>query len=258
MDKGTPIKPPVSKSRIELSATFMFLPLSSLPASSVRRAASVNNIALKKDKDKVASELKAIKAKYGQLSDEDIAELQALKERRALAGDDDGGDGKTPESKRTREELAAKMQQQLREQLKTEREKWLQSEYTPVERERDEWRTKWKEERLSNRLKELGLKGGVFPDELETFIELVIYKRHFDLDEDGNPIFLQDGDPSPISAEKAISETLREKYKRFYESPAQGGSGSQPGPKGHRSAVDWHKLSPAERIAYGRKTTARA
>lgn len=45
---GTPINPPVSKSLMPSSAAFMLALVSSLPASSVRLATSVNSIAARK------------------------------------------------------------------------------------------------------------------------------------------------------------------------------------------------------------------
>jgi hypothetical protein len=93
----------------------------------------------------------------------------------------------------------------------------------------------------------------VFREELDTFVDLILYKKLFDLSEDEDVIFIQDGDPSPITSEKAINETLREKYKRFYESPAQGGSGSSGGGKRRNSGVDYSKMPATQRLEAARK-----
>lgn len=210
-----------------------------------------NSATLKKEKDKLKSEYEAFKKKFADWSDDDAQAFADWKERRALTGGENEGD-----PRKATEELAAKYQQQL----KAERARWDQAkdaETKTLQGERDEWKTKWKTERLSNRLKEYAVKSGVFPEELETFVDLVLLKGLFDLSEDEDVIFMQDGMPSAISAEKAINETLRERFKRFYEAPTQGGSGSQAGRASFRQSVDWHKLPATERMAYGRKTSAR-
>lgn len=212
---------------------------------------------LKKEKDKLKAEYDTFKKKYADISDDDLPAFLEWKERKALTGDETG-EGNAKDGKKAAEDLAAKYQLQL----KAEREKWERSkkeEISPIQAERDEWKAKWKNERLSNRLKEYAIKAGVFPEELETFVELIVFRGHFDLSEDEDVIFLQDGDPSAIPAEKAINETLRERYKRFYEAQTQGGSGSQAGRSGSRGSVDWHKLPVEERMAFGRKPiTSRA
>lgn len=208
---------------------------------------------LKKEKDKLKAEYEGFKKKFADIADEDLPTFLEWKERKAL-----GEDGNTGDEKKSAEAIAAKYQQQL----KAEREKWEAAkakELADLDADRKGWQSKFRNERLSNRLKEYAIKAGVFADELETFVDLMVFKGHFDLSEDDDVIFMQDGSPSAITAEKAINETLRERYKRFYEAPTQGGSGSQAGRSGSRSSVDWQKLSPEERMAFGRKQpTARS
>ncbi len=215
-------------------------------------ALKVNATNLKKEKDKLRAEFDGFKKKFADISDEDLPSFLEWKERRALLGDDaeqDTGEGK---SKKSAEDLAKVYQAQL----KAEREKWERSkadEINPLKDAVSEWQGKWKAERLTNRLKEYAITAGVFKEELDTFVDLMLFKRLFDLGEDEEVIFLQDGDPSPISAEKAINETLRDKFKRFYEAPAQGGSGSSGGGKRRSNGVDYSKMSASQRMEAARK-----
>lgn len=208
-----------------------------------------NAAALKKEKDKLKAEFEFFKKKFADITDDDLPTFREWKERKSLL-DDEGDTGM--DGKKGAEALAAKFQGQL----KTEREKLEKAkaeEVASVKASAEEWKGKWKTERLSNRLKEYAVKAGVFAEDLETFVDLVLSKNLFDVSEDEEVIFLQDGEPSAITAEKAINETLREKYKRFYEAPAQGGSGSSGGGKRRSNGVDYSKMSASQRMEAARK-----
>ncbi len=204
-----------------------------------------NAAKLKTEKDKLKTEYDNFKKKYADITDEDLPTFLEWKERRALSGDD-------PDDKKAVEGMAAKYQQQL----KGEREKWetnKKTEVSAVETERDTWKGKYRTEKLSNQLSQYAVKAGVFADEIENFIDLVLLKGHFDLSEDDDVIFMQEGAPSAITAEKAINEILRERYKRFYEAPAQGGSGSTGAGKRRSTGVDYSKMSATQRMEAARK-----
>lgn len=206
-----------------------------------------NAAALKKEKDKLRAEFDAFKKKFDGIADDDLPTFREWKERRALTGDDDD-----PGDKKSAETLAAKYQQTL----KAEREKLEKAkaeEVAAVKSAADTWKNKWKSERLSNRLSAYAAKAGVFAEDVETFVDLLLSKNLFDIGEDEEILFLQDGQPSAITAEKAINETLREKYKRFYEAPAQGGSGSSGGGKRRNNGVDYSKMPATQRLEAARK-----
>lgn len=207
-----------------------------------------NAAALKKEKDKLKADFEAYKKKYADIGDDDLPTFREWKERRALTGDDDDGTGT---DKKSAEALAAKYQQTL----KAEREKFEKAkseEIATVKASADEWKDKWKTEKLSNRLKEYAIKAGVFTEDINELVDVWITKRLFDVSEDEEVIFLQDGEPSAITAEKAVNEVLRERYKRFYEAPAQGGSGSSGGGKRRNNGVDYSKMSASQRMEAAR------
>lgn len=208
-----------------------------------------NAAALKKEKDKLKADFEAYKKKFADIGDDDLPTFREWKERQSLIGDD-GDAGGT--DKKSAETLAAKYQQTL----KAEREKLEKAkadEVAAATRAADEWKGKWKIEKLSNRLKEYAIKAGVFAEDMDELVDVWITKRLFDVGEDEEVIFLQDGEPSAITAEKAINETLRERYKRFYEAPAQGGSGSSGGGKRRNNGVDYSKMSASQRMEAARK-----
>lgn len=208
-----------------------------------------NSIKLKQDLDRARQEREALKKKYEGITDEEIEAFKAKKEAEQLGADPDDKTKKP-------EDLAQKYQQQLtaeRQRLQAAKDQEIQAKDKDIA----EWKGKYEQERLSNRLKELAANAGVFTAELQTYVEFLIYKGHYKLNENDDVVFIEDGTESVISADKAMSEKLRERYPRFYESATQGGSGSQ-GSKGNgRKDVDWKNLSPTERMAYGRKQKAR-
>jgi len=209
-----------------------------------------NNADLKKEKDKLKKDYDEHKKKYSDFSDEDFESFKEWKERQALDGAGDGNvDGKKPDD----------LHKHYREQLKTEKTKW-QTEKTTELAEKDkaigEWRDKYRREKLVNNLTAWAAKADVFDDEIETYVDFLIFKGHFGLtEEDEIAYFDKAGDttPSAIAPEKAISEQLKERYGRFYRSSEKGGSGSQNTSPGKSGGTDWRKLPPAERMAYGRK-----
>lgn len=221
-------------------------------ADIIAAGTKANAAALKKEKDKLKTEFEAFKKKFADIGDDDLPTFREWKERRALTGDDDDSGG----DKRSAEALAVKYQQTL----KAEREKFEKAkteELATVKAAADEWKGKWKTEKLSNRLKEYAIKAGVFTEDINELVDVWITKRLFDVGEEEEVIFLQDGEPSAITAEKAVNEVLRDKYKRFYEAPAQGGSGSSGGSKRRNNGVDYSKMSASQRMEAARKAGIR-
>lgn len=210
--------------------------------------------------DKKNRELLAKIAKSKDLDDGDIERIKKLKakperlsafEQWLEAEDEDGGGEGDPSKKKTDDPVT-----RYREELKAERKKLEAQKATELEAKDKtigEWQAKWKAERLSNNLRQFALDAGVFKEDLETFLDLLVFKNHFDLSDDGDVVFLKDGEPSATSPDKAMAEDLRKKYPRFYEAQTQGGSGADGGGKALPRGTDWHKLSPEERMAFGRK-----
>lgn len=213
-----------------------------------------NQTDLKKEKDKAKAELDALKKRYADISDDDFKAFSEWRERKEIEGDDDGGNA--GDGKKRADDLHKRYQ----DQLKSERGKWESTKAAEVaekDREIAEWRSKFEQEKLTNRLTALCAKAGVFDDDLETFVDLMIYKGHFGLVDD-EVTFLEDGEPSTTTPDKAIAEKLKEKYPRFYQAADRGGSGAQQAQGAGRSQVDWKKLSPADRIAYARRQNTKA
>lgn len=213
--------------------------------------------------DKKNRELLAKIAKSKDLDDADIERIKKLKakperlsefEKWLEANDSDGGEtegddpgkAKKPEGERERyqQELVAQ-----RKKLEAQRLAELESKDKVIA----DWQQKWKGERLSNTLRRLAIDSGVFKEDLETYLDLLIFKKHFDLTDDAEVVFMKDGEPSATPPDKAMAEDLRKLYKRFYEAELQGGSGADGSGRGSLKGTDWHKLSPEERMAFGRK-----
>lgn len=208
-----------------------------------------NNTDLKKEKDRLKADYEAFKKKFADLSDDDLKTFNEWREKQTP--NDGDPDGKKPED----------LHRKYQEQLKTERNKWQlekTNELSAKDKEITELREKYRREKLTNRLTAWAAKAGVFDEEIETYVDFLIFRGHYGLTDDDEEVayFANAGDePSAIPPEKAMTEQLREKYGRFYRSQEKGGSGSQNGNAGRSGGVDWKKLSPAERMAFGRKTT---
>jgi hypothetical protein len=219
-----------------------------------------NSVALKAEKDKLKREYDEFKKKFADFGDDDLKAFAEWKERQSLGGDDDdAGEGDDTKKK---QQKADDLRRLYQDQLKTERQKLTAQKDAEIAQERkdkEEWQGKFRRERLTNRLTMLAAESGVFKEELETFVDLMLFKKHFDLTDDEEVVFIENGEPSAITPEKAMAETLYERYGRFYQSRQKGGSGSTGGGAGRGDNVDWKKLPPEERIAYGRRhNTARA
>ena len=215
-----------------------------------------NQADLHKEKAALKRELDTMRKQFDGLTPDEIAAMRARKDAALLDGDDSES-GQKPPADKSAEELRLKYQAQLkaeREKLSAEKER----EVTEREKRIQELETKYKQARLRGGLETMALEAGVYKTDLDTYIDILLMRGLYDLSEDddgtGKPqlVFIEGGAPSAVSAEQAMRETLREKFPRFYEAEIQGGSGSRGG-IGGRPPVDWHKLPPEERIAYGRR-----
>lgn len=78
--------------------------------------------------------------------------------------------------------------------------------------------------KLTVPIRDAAAKAGVMAEDME--VVLLDTAGYFDLNEDGKPVVLQDGEPSEITLEKFFNTLYREKRPKFYAASGASGSGA--------------------------------
>lgn len=149
----------------------------------------------------------------------------------ALAKARAGGD--TAEVERLRaelDELKTKAGGDHKPDVESLRKKWDAEAATArqaIETERDAARRELRTLRLDGKLREAALAAGVRKTAIEDLLEVT--RRHFDLDDKGRVVVLDDdGDPSSKTMERFF-ETLKDGKPWFFEGAPGAGTGARPG-----------------------------
>lgn len=128
------------------------------------------------------------------------------------------------------EELKGKAAGESKPDVEALRKKWDAESATrlqAIERERDQSRAELRQLKLDDRLRLAALDAGVRKSALEDVLEVT--RRHFDLDDKGRVVVLDDdGDPSSKTVEKFF-EGLKETKSWFFEGAPGAGSGTRGG-----------------------------
>ena len=137
--------------------------------------------------------------------------LARLQELEAKGGAGDGGD------------LA-----KFRQEMKAETQKLLDQQKAAYEKQVSEADAKYRKVALTDRLKSLAVKHGVFPELVDDAVSLNAHR--FDLNESGEPYLKdKDGDPSTTSPEKFWAEVYKQERPHFYQGTGTSGSGGRGG-----------------------------
>lgn len=108
--------------------------------------------------------------------------------------------------------------------------------------------------KLTVPLKEVALKAGVLPDDVD--LALMETAKRFRLDDSGRiQVLDEDGDPTTDTPERFFKEIYREKRPKFYQATGAGGSGATPGSKGAPGAkvmkrTAFESLSAADQMKF--------
>lgn len=94
--------------------------------------------------------------------------------------------------------------------------------------ERERMDAELKHYKLTVPLKEIALKAGVLPDDVD--LALMETAKRFRLDDSGKILVVdEDGDPTTDTPERFFKEIYREQRPKFYAATGAGGSGAKPG-----------------------------
>lgn len=170
--------------------------------------------------DKLAKQ-KDVVAKFEKFKDLDLDEFEEFIESRKQQADGNGGQqpqgGKPADDAalRTLEKQLKKLQSKLTEDGQT----WQQ--------EREKLTGELRHYKLTSPLKEIALKAGVLPEDLD--VVLLETARRFRLDDNGKIVVLDDdGDPTTDTPEKFFKDIYRLQRPKFYAATGAAGSGAGP------------------------------
>lgn len=178
----------------------------------------------KKNSELIGKEkqLKAELAKFEKFKDLDLDALEEFFEAREQ-GQQDNGKGKpdgeqSPDLRRLNKQI-----EKLQGQLKQNEATW--------QMEREQMVAELRHYKLTVPLKEIALKAGVLPDDVD--LALLETAKRFRLQDDGRILVVdEDGDPTTDTPERFFKEVYRDMRPKFYAATGAGGSGAAPGAKG--------------------------
>lgn len=192
----------------------------------------------KKNSELIGKEkqLKAELARFEKFKEIDPDELDEFIESRNNPPADKGKQGETPNNDAETRKLLKQIEK-LQKRIDDESAGW--------QTERDQMVAELKHYKLTVPLKEIALKAGVLPEDVD--IALLETAKRFRLDDSGKILVVdEDGDPTADTPERFFKEVYREQRPKFYAATGAGGSGAapngRPGANGHktikRSAFD--------------------
>lgn len=177
--------------------------------------------------------LKGELSKFEKFKDVDPADLEEFfeyREAKQTGNGEAGKDGAPDEAARKYEKALKKWESKYN----SEAQAWAA--------EREQIMGELRHYKLTVPLKEIALKAGVLPDDID--LALLETSKFFKLTDDNKIVVLdEDGDPTGDTPEKFFKEVYRERRPKFYQATGAAGSGATPGAKAG---------------ANGRKTMARA
>jgi hypothetical protein len=135
------------------------------------------------------------------------------------------------------------------QRLLKKREDEIRGEYEPKVKAGDAAQQELRSLKLDVGRRAAALKAGILPDAIDD--ALTLSSKHFDLDEKGRPVVLdEDGDPSSMSVEKFFATKFKEAKPHLYKGTGASGSGAEQ-TAGRGAPADTSKMSPTEKIAAG-------
>jgi len=195
---------------------------------------------LKKKNSELIGNEKKLKDKYKRyerfdaLADEDLDEIEQWRENKDKQPPADQGKGK--EELNTLHEKALKREKDSRA-----------ADNAAHEAEKAELKKKLRSFELTTPIRDAALKAGVLAEDME--VVLLDTASFFDLNEDGKPVVLQDGEPTEITLEKFFTTLYREKRPKFYAASGASGSGA-PANVGARSSKRQKDFSEDEKRSF--------
>jgi hypothetical protein len=196
---------------------------------------------LKKKNQEILGKLNESKSalkRYEKLAEVDDDEIEELLTLRANKGKDTSTDDKAAEER-------------FNKLLDKERKRF-EAEKQPLTSKLGEYEQQLRHYRLTVPLKDIAVKAGIFPEDLD--LVMLDTAKRFQLDDDGKIVVLdEDGDPASGVTPKTFFETLyKEMRPKFYTATGAGGSGAQGNTqtkstgKKTISRTEWQALTPAE------------
>lgn len=203
--------------------------------------------------DKLAKQ-KDFVAKFEKFKDLDLDEFEEFVESRKQQPEGSGGQGMPgqPGGKPAEDAALRTMEKQLKKlqsKLTEEGQAWQQ--------EREKLTGELRHYKLTSPLKEIALKAGVLPEDLD--VALLETAKRFRLDDNGKIVVLDDdGDPTTDTPEKFFKDIYRLQRPKFYAATGAAGSGAGPNSRAGgngkvitRAAFD--KLGAAEAMDFVKK-----